>query len=88
MGYQSLSTHPRLNMAPSALLALLLLVGYGQVQLKLDTQPPTVVCKMEAQLEYVHISHTRFFCTFGTDLHALSVLIKTISASEPQSDVC
>ena len=38
------------------------------------TQPPTVVCKMEAQSEYVYTLHTRF-CMFGTDLYAQSVLI-------------
>ena len=43
------------------------------------TQPPTVVCKMEAQLNYIHIAYT-FFCTFGADLHAQ--LINKISASE------
>ncbi len=37
-----------------------------------------MVCKMEAQSEYVHIAYT---CTFGTNLYAQSVLIK-ISASE------
>ena len=46
------------------------------------TQPPTVVCKMEVQLEYVpYTLHTRF-CTFGTDLHAQSMLINEIYVSE------
>ena len=41
-------------------------------------QPPMAVCKMEAQSEYVHVAHT-----FGTNLHAQSVLInKQIAASE------
>ncbi len=40
-------------------------------------QPPMAVCKMEAQSEYVHVAHT-----FGTNLHAQSVLINKISASE------
>ncbi len=40
------------------------------------TQPPTVICKMEAQLKYrVYTAHTRF-CTFGANLYAQSVLIK------------
>ncbi len=46
-----------------------------------QSQPPTVVCKMEAQLEYVYALNTRF-CTFGADLYAQSVLINKISASE------
>ncbi len=35
------------------------------------SQPPRVVCKMEAQLEYVHVAHTflhvlrRFVCSVG-----------------------
>ncbi len=48
----------------------------------MHTQPPTVACKMEAQSEYVHIAHTFFFCTFGADLYAQSVIIHKISASE------
>ncbi len=36
---------------------------------------------MYAQLEYVCTLHT-CFCTFGTDLHAPTVLIDKISASE------
>ena len=46
-----------------------------------STQPPTVVCKMEAQLEYIHNAYT-FFCTFGADLYAQSVFINKISALE------
>ncbi len=43
----------------------------------IDTQPPTVVCKMEAQSEYVqytstHCIHT--FENFGTDIYAQSRL--------------
>ncbi len=45
------------------------------------TQPATVACKMEAQLEYVHVAYM-FFCTLGADLHAQSVLVNKISASE------
>ncbi len=52
-----------------------------QKYLAKPTQPPTVVCKAEAQLEYIHIAYT-CFCTFGTDLPAQSVLINEISASE------
>ncbi len=40
-----------------------------------------VVCKIEAQSEYVHPAHT-FFARFGADLHAQSVLVNKISASE------
>ncbi len=48
----------------------------------LPAQPPMVIYKMEAQLEYVpRTLHTRY-CTFGTDLHAQSVIINKISASE------
>ena len=42
-------------------------------------QPPTMVCQMEAQVEYVHIAYT--FCTFGADLFAQLALNK-ISALE------
>ena len=45
------------------------------------SQPPTVVCKMEALLEYVRVAYT-FFCTFGADVYAQSALINKISASE------
>ncbi len=38
------------------------------------TQPATVVCKIKAQSEYVHVAYT-FFCTFGPDLYAHSVII-------------
>ena len=37
---------------------------------------------MKAQLEYMHIAYTFFFCTFGTDLYAQSVLINKTSTSE------
>ncbi len=37
-------------------------------------QPATVVCKMEAQLKYLHITYT-----FGADLYAHPVLINKIS---------
>ncbi len=40
-----------------------------------------MVRKMESQSEYVRIAYT-FFCTFGTDLHAQSVLINNFFASE------
>ena len=41
------------------------------------TQPTVVrVCKMEAQLEHVHV-----FCTFGADFCAQSVLINKISTT-------
>ena len=43
------------------------------------TQPPTVVNKMEAQLEYMPYTLQN---TFGADLYAKSVLINKISASE------
>ena len=45
-------------------------------------QPPKVVCKVRAQSECIHVAHAFFFCTFGTDLHAQSVLINEISAAE------
>ncbi len=44
-------------------------------------QPPTVVCKMEAQSEYVHVAHT-FFARLDVDSYAQSVLTNKISASE------
>ena len=40
------------------------------------TQPPTVVCKVEAQLAYIHVAYT-----FDAELYAQSVLIDKISAS-------
>ncbi len=46
------------------------------------TQPLTVVCKMEAQLEYVRYTLHTCFCMFGADLYAKSVLSSKISASE------
>ena len=45
------------------------------------TQPAMVVCKMEAQSEYV-TRCTHVFARLGTDSHAQSVLIDKISASE------
>ncbi len=39
-----------------------------------------VACKIEAQLEYVHVAYT--FCMFGTVLYAQLALINKISASE------
>ncbi len=39
------------------------------------------MCKIEAQLEHIHIAYT-FFARFGADLYAQSVLINKISASE------
>ena len=58
-----------------------------------STQPPTVVCKNEAQLgytvqcTYAHFIH--FFCTFGADLHAQSVLLNSTGAqSESLLRVC
>ncbi len=41
------------------------------------TQPPTVVCKMEAQLKYLHIAYTVF-----ANSYSQSVFINKISASE------
>ncbi len=52
-----------------------------QMEFGEGTQPSTVVCKMEAWLEYAHIACTRF-CLFGVDLYAQSLLSKKISASE------
>ncbi len=50
------------------------------------TQPPTVVCKMEAQLEYVTSTRgTHAFARLGTNLYAQSVHINKISASELSS---
>ncbi len=49
--------------------------------IRMHAQPPMVVCKMGAQLEYMYTLHA-CFCTFGTDLYAQSVLINRISASE------
>ena len=51
--------------------------------LPLPARPPMVVCKMEAQLDYryTHCTHV-FFCMFGSDLYAQSVLINKISESE------
>ena len=47
------------------------------------TQPPTVVCETESQLEYIHIGIMHgFFCTFGADLYAQWVFSNYISASE------
>ena len=43
---------------------------------------------MEAQLEYVHVAHTFFFARSRTDLHAQSVLIGKISASELRRKLC
>ncbi len=37
---------------------------------------------MEAQLEYVHVAYTVFFCMFAAHLHAQSVLGNKMSASE------
>ena len=52
----------------------------------LHTQPPTVVCKMEARLECtIYTLHivTFIFCTFGADFHAQSEeLTNKICASE------
>ena len=33
----------------------------GSLSLSLSARPPTVVCKMEAQLEYVYTLHAQFF---------------------------
>ncbi len=46
-----------------------------------STQPPTVVCKMEAQLEYVHIAYTSLHVWPQFVQYSQSVLIKK-SASE------
>ena len=51
------------------------------VLLLTHAQPVTVVCKMEAQLEYVYTLHT-CYCMFGGDLYANSVLINKNFASE------
>ncbi len=49
----------------------------------LPTQPPMVVCKMEAQLEHVRYTlHVHFFAPLALILCAQSVLICKISASE------
>ena len=48
----------------------------------MPSQPATVVCKKEAQLEYVvHVACT-FFARLASDLYARSVLIDKILASE------
>ena len=44
-------------------------------------QPPTVACKMEAQLGHAHILCT-CFCTYGADLYVQSAHSNKISASE------
>ncbi len=45
------------------------------------TQPLTVVCKMEGQLEHIHVAHTSLHVSVLT-LHAQSMLINKASASE------
>ncbi len=45
------------------------------------TQPTRMGCKVEAQLEYVHVA-CMFFARYGADLYAQTVLIKKNSASE------
>ncbi len=47
------------------------------------TQPATVVCKMKAQLEYIHV-----FARWSPDLHAQSVLSNDISAIELSQKFC
>ena len=54
--------------------------GGGRVADK-PAQPPTLVCKMEAQSEYVNIAYM-FFARLGADSYAHSVLTDKISASE------
>ncbi len=52
-------------------------------QFPMASQRPTVVCKMETQLEYMYVytMYTRV-CMFGVFLYAQSVLINKISALE------
>ena len=51
----------------------------------LRTQPTTVVRKVEAQLDYVHIAY--IFCTVGADLYGHSVLINKKNCIRAQSEV-
>ncbi len=49
------------------------------------TQPPTAVCKMEAQLEYTHIAYIRTrLCTFRADLYA-QLITKNLHWSSVES---
>ena len=50
------------------------------------TQPLTVVCKVEARSEYVHVAHTLLH-VLGADLCALSVLSNKISATELSREI-
>ena len=53
------------------------------IRIKSGTQPPSVGCKMESPLEYLHISSSiNVFAHFGANLYAQSVFINKISASE------
>ena len=50
------------------------------------TQPPTMVCKMEGQSEYVHVAHT-FFARLAPDSCAQSVLANKNFCVGAQSEV-
>ncbi len=54
-------------------------IGWDRLQM----QPPTVVCKMKGQLEYIHILHT-CFCVFVFALICMlsRCLLTKISASK------
>ncbi len=54
---------------------------HGEEDIEKYTQPPTVVCKNGSSVGIrAHFMHV--FGTFGADLHARSVLISKIFASE------
>ncbi len=53
--------------------------SYPPAHFSMPSQPPpTVACKMEAQLDTLHTC----FCTFGIDLRDQSAINDKISASE------
>ncbi len=56
-------------------------LNYYYSLLPLCTQPPTVICKMEAQLENAHISYT-FFARLAPSCMLSRCLFTKISASE------
>ena len=41
---------------------------WGERERETTAQPPTVVCKMEAQSEHVRVAHTFFFARLGVNL--------------------
>ena len=43
------------------------LPGFIYKKKDLPTQPPTLVCKMEAQSEHVHVAYTGFLARLGAD---------------------